>query len=184
MFHNLLNIVKDALPPLSSRETRSFLMAESSDIRLVSDVPNTVDGVELCATRCKDTGAKYFGLECPRATIVHCQCSSSGSLGSQQTCNKCDRDARTADQKASGHCAGPFKAGRYMTGGYHLSTVYSTTPLTSRWYGSYTDKQTEVCPIGEPPNETTLQQQNYAGFVEKVTDIDVEPKLPLPLRIY
>merc|ERR1712028_271069 len=41
----------------------------------VGDVQNSATGVSDCAGKC--AGKTYFGLECPRADAVHCQCANS-----------------------------------------------------------------------------------------------------------
>ena len=64
------------------------------------------------------TGYKYFGLECPRAT-VHCQCAKTLSGSRKLSSTQCDRKnvGRT-------HCVGPYKQGGYMLGSHGTGSVY------------------------------------------------------------
>lgn len=43
--------------------------------RPFGDVENSVEGFKECAGLCLEGGYKYFGMECPRPSWVHCQCA-------------------------------------------------------------------------------------------------------------
>ena len=77
------------------------------------EVANTVSGVADCAAKCK--GYKYFGLECPRAT-VHCQCANTLSGSNSVSDEGC--------KTAKGHCNEASMKGGYLMGGYGIGSVY------------------------------------------------------------
>ena len=82
---------------------------------------NSVSGVKDCAQKCKamNHANKYFGLECPRNGVVHCQCATS-LAGSQKL------DPSRCDHKivSNSHCVGPFKQGNYLMGSHATGSVY------------------------------------------------------------
>ena len=86
--------------------------------RPAGDVANSVAGVADCAKKCKDRGYKYFGLECPRAT-VHCQCARTLSGSRKLSSTQCDRK-----NVGRSHCVGPYKQGGYMLGSHGTGSVY------------------------------------------------------------
>lgn len=58
-------------------------------VRPGNDVANSVNGVGDCASQCADHGYTYFGLECPRADTVHCQCANTLAGSSGQSTGEC-----------------------------------------------------------------------------------------------
>lgn len=82
-------------------------------VRPSGDVSNSINAMAECAEKCKDY--KYFGLECPRAT-VHCQCTDSLEGSTKLDDSEC--------LTGRGHCEGPYEHGGYMMGGYGTGSVY------------------------------------------------------------
>jgi hypothetical protein len=90
------------------------------------DVANSATGVSACAGKC--AGYVYFGLECPRANEVHCQCANNLGDSSQykvDDVNKCKSNSGISGS----HCAGPYEHGSTMMGGHGFGSVY-ITPTT------------------------------------------------------
>ena len=78
------------------------------------DVANSLDGVRDCAAKC--AGYTYFGLECPRATAVHCQCANTLSGSTSRSESEC--------QSGITHCSGPYTHDGYNMGGSSRGSVY------------------------------------------------------------
>merc|ERR1711990_261193 len=87
--------------------------------RPYGDVANSEAGFKDCASKCKNGGYKYFGLECPRNTI-HCQCSNSLSGSTSVATTECDRK----NYAGNTHCVGPYKHGNYLMGSHGTGSVY------------------------------------------------------------
>lgn len=100
-------------------------------VRPFGDLPNNLDGFYDCARMCKGKGYKYFGLECPRAT-VHCQCANSLIGSTTVSVSQCSIKRGSAQwqarRRARTHCQGPFKAGQYNMGSHGVGSVYYTSP--------------------------------------------------------
>ena len=78
-----------------------------------------------CADQCKQHGYFYWGLECPRSTEVHCQCTN-GNIGTELGELKC----KQFNVESGDHCVGPFTSLfddiEYLNGAGDISSVYST----------------------------------------------------------
>ena len=95
-----------------------------------SSVPSSFVGAELCASKCKEGGYKYWGLECPGGGMMACQCGLEGMLNAVTFIDdqKC-KEYNNGDLSAA-HCVGPFTSSlngmQYLHGAAHISSVYLT----------------------------------------------------------
>ena len=94
------------------------------------NVANSFAGAESCAAQCKEDGFKYWGLECPTSTELHCHCGAEGMLASaiffdDQKCKE-----NNDDYTAHSLCSGPFTSSmngvEYFHGAALIASVYLT----------------------------------------------------------
>ena len=96
--------------------------------RKFGEVANSYMGAEDCAFKCKEGGYKYWGLECPRATMF-CQCGVDGMLDKvtylpDQKCKEYNVDSQ------SKHCSGPYTSSMNGVGYFHGAAQVSSVYLT------------------------------------------------------
>jgi len=71
------------------------------------DVAISAAGAEHCRTICKDLGYTYFAMECPRGSIVHCQCNNALS-GTSIPDNYCEGTGNPLI-RSQDHCVCPWR---------------------------------------------------------------------------
>jgi len=87
------------------------------------DVAISAAGAEHCRTICKDLGYTYFAMECPRGSIVHCQCNNALS-GTSIPDNYCEGTGNPLVHSHD-HCVGPYTADEYRFGDYTVCAVFT-----------------------------------------------------------
>jgi len=89
--------------------------------RPYGDVALSGDGALDCKAKCKGGGYKYFGMECPMTTKVHCQCSN-GKDGTEKPASYCEGKGGHSHN----HCVGPYKKDGWLFGDAYVGSVYLT----------------------------------------------------------
>jgi hypothetical protein len=77
--------------------------------RPYGNVAPTLAGVKTCAENCRSGGYVFFGFECPQKDQVHCQCSQTGTTGSNKPTSSCAPSY--SPRQGVAHCIGPFRVG-------------------------------------------------------------------------
>ena len=98
--------------------------------RRYGQVANSFIGAEKCASKCKEGGYKYWGLECPSSAEMFCQCGSEGILNSATFFDDVRSKEFNNETPWHSHCNGPFQSSmngvEYLHGAAMISSAYRT----------------------------------------------------------
>jgi len=84
------------------------------------NVPISAGGVDKCNSICGSRGYRYFGLECPMGSQVHCQCSN-GLQGNPSPVSVCQGQR---PGHSHNHCRGAYEKDGYLFGDAHVGSAY------------------------------------------------------------